>query len=163
MKLFFLVVVQWLKKTRRKALFASLEKLKEGSDTEYYFTFPLCLMFLSYCWRCHIQRRLEHFIVYLGNETELDLKLLPIFSFVIELMLLGLISLLLAQSARWISEICVTSSLFSSRFYICSEQDVDINENIMLESSSSSIPDETSVTGAFNQCGEVTYSNYNYI
>ncbi|KAL9321505.1 hypothetical protein ACSQ67_013344 [Phaseolus vulgaris] len=91
---------EWLKKTRRKALFASLEKLKE------------------------------------------------------ELMLLGLISLLLAQSARWISEICVTSSLFSSRFYICSEQDVDINENIMLESSSSSIPDETSVTGAFNQCGE---------
>ncbi|WVY94497.1 hypothetical protein V8G54_033585 [Vigna mungo] len=95
---------EWLRKTRRKALFASLEKLKE------------------------------------------------------ELMLLGLISLLLAQSARWISEICVNSSLFSSRFYICSEQDLDINENIMLESSSS-IPGETSIpkglnTGAFNQCGE---------
>ncbi|KAG2396360.1 MLO-like protein [Vigna angularis] len=95
---------EWLRKTRRKALFASLEKLKE------------------------------------------------------ELMLLGLISLLLAQSARWISEICVNSSLFSSRFYICSEQDLDINENIMLESSSS-IPGETSIpkglnNGAFNQCGE---------
>ncbi|QCD76442.1 MLO-like protein 4 [Vigna unguiculata] len=95
---------EWLKKTRRKALFASLEKLKE------------------------------------------------------ELMLLGLISLLLAQSARWISEICVNSSLFSSRFYICSEQDLDINENIMLENSSS-IPGETGIpkglsTGAFHQCGE---------
>ncbi|KAJ6394830.1 hypothetical protein OIU77_023934 [Salix suchowensis] len=50
---------KWLKKTRRKALFVSLEKIKE------------------------------------------------------ELMLLGLISLLLAQCARWISEICVDSSLFS--------------------------------------------------
>ncbi|CAJ1963712.1 unnamed protein product [Sphenostylis stenocarpa] len=95
---------EWLKKTRRKALFASLVKIKE------------------------------------------------------ELMLLGLISLLLAQSARWISEICVNSSYFSSRFYICSKQDLDINENIMLESSSS-VPGETSIpkglnTGAFNQCGE---------
>ncbi|KAG5137051.1 hypothetical protein JHK82_021782 [Glycine max] len=94
---------QWLKNTRRKALFASLEKIKE------------------------------------------------------ELMLLGLISLLLAQSARWISEICVNSSLFSSRFYICSEQDLGINENIMHQSSSSSssssFPQEIN-SGAFNQCGE---------
>ncbi|RDX73586.1 MLO-like protein 4 [Mucuna pruriens] len=95
---------EWLKKTRRKALFASLEKIKE------------------------------------------------------ELMLLGLISLLLAQSARWISEICVTSSLFSSRFYICSEHDLDVNENIMLQSSLS-FPDETTIpkgldSGTFNQCGE---------
>ncbi|KAK1566672.1 hypothetical protein Q3G72_002653 [Acer saccharum] len=60
---------KWLKKTKRKALFASLEKIKE------------------------------------------------------ELMLLGLISLLLAQWARGISEICVKSSLFSSKFYICSEKD----------------------------------------
>lgn len=42
-----------------------------------------------------------------------------------ELMLLGLISLMLSQTARWISEICVPSSLFSSRFYICSEVDFD--------------------------------------
>ncbi|KAK7328304.1 hypothetical protein VNO77_22407 [Canavalia gladiata] len=95
---------KWLKKTRRKALFASLEKIKE------------------------------------------------------ELMLLGLISLLLAQSARWISEICVDSSLFSSRFYICSEQDLDMNENIMLESSSS-FPDETTIPKGLisetsNQCRE---------
>ncbi|CAN1288312.1 MLO-like protein 4 [Linum perenne] len=39
-------------------------------------------------------------------------------------MLLGIISLSLAQWARWISEICVNSSLFSSKFYICSEEDV---------------------------------------
>ncbi|KAJ6715478.1 MLO-LIKE PROTEIN 1 [Salix viminalis] len=66
---------KWLKKTRRKALFVSLEKIKE------------------------------------------------------ELMLLGLISLLLAQCARWISEICVDSSLFSSKFYICSEEDYGITQN----------------------------------
>ncbi|XP_035817140.1 transcription factor GTE9 [Zea mays] len=40
-----------------------------------------------------------------------------------ELMLLGVISLLLSQTARFISEICVPSSLFTSRFYICSESD----------------------------------------
>ncbi|KAL2342242.1 hypothetical protein Fmac_010182 [Flemingia macrophylla] len=95
---------EWLRKTRRKALFASLEKIKE------------------------------------------------------ELMLLGLISLLLAQSARWISEICVNSSLFSSRFYICSEQDLGTTENIMHESLSP-FPDETAIpkglkSGSSNQCGE---------
>ncbi|RWR94890.1 MLO-like protein 4 isoform X2 [Cinnamomum micranthum f. kanehirae] len=65
---------KWLKKTRRKAVLASLEKIKE------------------------------------------------------ELMLLGLISLLLGQWARWISEICVDSSLFSSRFYPCSEEDSSVND-----------------------------------
>lgn len=40
-------------------------------------------------------------------------------------MLLGLISLMLSQTARWISEICVPSSLFSSRFYVCSESDFE--------------------------------------
>ncbi|VVA32062.1 PREDICTED: MLO [Prunus dulcis] len=92
---------RWLKKTRRKALFASLEKIKE------------------------------------------------------ELMLLGLISLLLAQSARWISEICVNSSLFTSQFYICSERDYSTKENAMLESSS---PNKTEIPrGLINfshQCGE---------
>ncbi|XP_010533960.1 PREDICTED: MLO-like protein 4 [Tarenaya hassleriana] len=74
---------KWLKKTRRKALFASLEKIKE------------------------------------------------------ELMLLGLISLLLSQCARWISEICVNSSLFSSKFYICSEEDYGINKKVLLDHNSS--------------------------
>ncbi|CAN0878526.1 MLO-like protein 4 [Linum grandiflorum] len=81
---------KWLKQTRRKALYASLEKIKE------------------------------------------------------ELMLLGIISLSLAQWARWISEICVNSSLFSSKFYICAEEDVgggsgsvahyDVNDHLWLQS-----------------------------
>ncbi|GJN07320.1 hypothetical protein PR202_ga25141 [Eleusine coracana subsp. coracana] len=62
---------KWLRKTKRKAMFAALEKIRE------------------------------------------------------ELMLLGVISLLLSQTAHWISEICVPSSLFSSKFYICSEKDFD--------------------------------------
>ena len=41
-------------------------------------------------------------------------------------MLLGLISLMLSQTARWISEICVPSSLFSSRFYMCSKDDFSV-------------------------------------
>ncbi|XP_051145165.1 MLO-like protein 4 [Andrographis paniculata] len=62
-------LAKWLKKTKRKALWASLERIKE------------------------------------------------------ELMLLGLISLMLGQWARWISQICVKSSLFTTRFYICSQHD----------------------------------------
>ncbi|CAN6440072.1 unnamed protein product [Victoria cruziana] len=62
---------KWLKKTKRKALLASLDKIKE------------------------------------------------------ELMLLGLISLMLGQWARWISEICVNSSLFSSQFYPCIRDDTE--------------------------------------
>uniref|UniRef100_A0A0D9XPQ0 MLO-like protein n=1 Tax=Leersia perrieri TaxID=77586 RepID=A0A0D9XPQ0_9ORYZ len=62
---------KWLRKTKRKAMLAALEKIRE------------------------------------------------------ELMLLGVISLLLSQTARWISEICVPSSLFTSRFYICSETDYE--------------------------------------
>ncbi|KAK3118085.1 hypothetical protein QOZ80_9BG0694030 [Eleusine coracana subsp. coracana] len=62
---------KWLRKTKRKAMFAALEKIRE------------------------------------------------------ELMLLGVISLLLSQSAHWISEICVPSSVFSSKFYTCSEKDFD--------------------------------------
>ncbi|XVF01157.1 hypothetical protein REPUB_Repub04eG0064200 [Reevesia pubescens] len=96
---------KWLKKTRRKALFVSLEKIKE------------------------------------------------------ELMLLGLISLLLAQWARGISEICVNSSLFTSRFYICSEMDYGINKKVLFESTSS-FPNETVIppkglnTHTSHQCGE---------
>ncbi|XP_059434524.1 MLO-like protein 4 [Corylus avellana] len=93
---------KWLKKTRRKALFASLEKIKE------------------------------------------------------ELMLLGLISLLLAQCARGISEICVNSSLFSSKFYLCSEKDYGTDEHIMLESTFSST-NSTNIPPkglSSNKCGE---------
>ncbi|OVA05217.1 Mlo-related protein [Macleaya cordata] len=68
-------VATWLKRTRRKALLASLVKIKE------------------------------------------------------ELMFLGLISLMLVQWARWISEICVDSNLFDSRFYLCSEHDYGIGED----------------------------------
>ncbi|KAG5525850.1 hypothetical protein RHGRI_032218 [Rhododendron griersonianum] len=93
---------KWLKKTRRKALFASLEKIKE------------------------------------------------------ELMLLGLISLLLGQWASWISQICVNSSLFSSRFYLCSEEDYD--EKFLFTKSFSSL-NETDIPPGLNypishQCGE---------
>ncbi|XP_007042272.2 PREDICTED: MLO-like protein 4 [Theobroma cacao] len=96
---------KWLKKTRRKALFVSLEKIKE------------------------------------------------------DLMLLGLISLLLAQWARGISEICVNSSLFTSRFYICSEMDYDINKSMLFESTSSftnetGIPPEGLNSHPSHQCGE---------
>uniref|UniRef100_A0A175YEP9 MLO-like protein n=1 Tax=Daucus carota subsp. sativus TaxID=79200 RepID=A0A175YEP9_DAUCS len=72
---------RWLKKTRRKALFASVEKIKE------------------------------------------------------EMMLLGLISLLLGQWAGAISQICVDSSLFNSKFFLCSEEDFGIKEHIRLRNS----------------------------
>ncbi|GMH15075.1 hypothetical protein Nepgr_016916 [Nepenthes gracilis] len=49
-----------------------------------------------------------------------------------ELMLLDLISLMLGQCARWISEMCVDSSLFNSRFYPCSQEDFGIHENFLL-------------------------------
>lgn len=42
-----------------------------------------------------------------------------------ELMLLGFISLLLTLSSRWISGICVKSSVYSSRFYPCTNEDYD--------------------------------------
>ncbi|CAL5377870.1 unnamed protein product [Camellia sinensis] len=95
---------KWLKKTRRKALFASLEKIKE------------------------------------------------------ELMLLGLISLMLGQWAGWISQICVNSSLFSSRFYLCSEEDYGKNENILLTKTFSSLNESDIPPGvnypSSHQCGE---------
>lgn len=95
---------RWLKKTRRKALFVSLVKIKE------------------------------------------------------ELMLLGLISLLLAQWANWISQICVNSSLFSSKFYLCSEQDFETAGNVVSESSFSFL-NETDIPpkgikALSHQCGE---------
>ncbi|KAL0375952.1 UNVERIFIED_CONTAM: MLO-like protein 4 [Sesamum calycinum] len=96
---------KWLKKTKRKALFASLEKIKE------------------------------------------------------ELMLLGLISLLLGQWARWISQICVNSSLFSSKFYLCSEEDYGETKRMLLTEQSSSsngtdIPPKGISYVASHTCGE---------
>ncbi|XP_037493787.1 MLO-like protein 4 isoform X2 [Jatropha curcas] len=74
-------------------------------------------------------------------------------------MLLGLISLLLAQWARWISEICVNSSLFNSKFYLCSQEDYGIIEDVLLESSTTflnktDIPPKGITTRTSHQCGE---------
>ncbi|KAI3702112.1 hypothetical protein L6452_27810 [Arctium lappa] len=96
---------RWLKKTRRKALLASLEKIKE------------------------------------------------------ELMLLGLISLLLGQWARVISQICVDSSLFSSKFFLCSKEDFEM-EKFTVFSRLSSFSNETDIPPKglnvypHHQCGE---------
>lgn len=76
-------------------------------------------------------------------------------------MLLGIISLFLAQCARWISEICVDSSLFSSdRFYLCTERDYGVHENVVFKSLFSShnetqIPPRELNTHSSHQCGEV--------
>ncbi|PHU04736.1 MLO-like protein 4 [Capsicum chinense] len=96
---------RWLKKTRRKALFASVEKIKE------------------------------------------------------ELMLLGLISLLLGQCARQISQICVNSSLFSSKFYLCSQEDYGSASETIHLSRSSILSNDTDIPpkGIYqpsHQCGE---------
>nr|XP_043629505.1 MLO-like protein 4 [Erigeron canadensis] len=95
---------RWLKKTRRKALLASLEKIKE------------------------------------------------------ELMLLGLISLLLGQWARVISRICVDSSLFSSKFFLCSKEDFEMDK-IIIFSRFSSFSNESDIPKGLHaqphhQCGE---------
>ncbi|KAK1430219.1 hypothetical protein QVD17_12796 [Tagetes erecta] len=96
---------RWLKKTRRKALLASLEKIKE------------------------------------------------------ELMLLGLISLLLGQWARVISQICVDSSLFSSKFFLCSKEDYELDKMIVFSrllhfSNETDIPPEGLHAQPNHQCGE---------
>ncbi|CAH1445215.1 unnamed protein product [Lactuca virosa] len=95
---------RWLQKTRRKALLASLEKIKE------------------------------------------------------ELMLLGLISLLLGQWARVISQICVDSSLFSSKFFLCSKEDFEMDKIVIFSrftsfSNESETPPE-GLNTHFHQCGE---------
>lgn len=55
--------------------------------------------------------------------------------FLSELMLLGLISLFLGQWASVISRICLDSSLFSSKFFLCSKEDFEIKEHITLRKS----------------------------
>lgn len=81
----------------------------------------------------------------------------------VELMLLGLISLSLAQCARWISEICVDSSLFGGdRFYLCTERDYGVHENVIFKSSFS-LNNETQISPkglnihSSHQCGEVNH------
>ncbi|KAL8264851.1 hypothetical protein R6Q59_022981 [Mikania micrantha] len=96
---------RWLKKTRRKALLASLEKIKE------------------------------------------------------ELMLLGLISLLLGQWAGVISQICVDSSLFSSKFFLCSKEDYEMDKMILFSrlspfSNETDVPPEGLLAHPSHQCGE---------
>ena len=75
------------------------------------------------------------------------------------MMLLGLISLLLGQWAGAISQICVDSSLFNSKFFLCSEEDFGIKEHIRLRNSLSL--NETVVSSkevnhhSSHHCGEV--------
>lgn len=78
-----------------------------------------------------------------------------------ELMLLGLISLLLGQWARWISEICVDSSLFSSRFYPCSEDDFSVEDisGTGLFPSNQTGPQKTSSASLSHGCSEVRYAS----
>ncbi|PIA47111.1 hypothetical protein AQUCO_01400069v1 [Aquilegia coerulea] len=93
---------KWLKKTRRKALFASLEKIKE------------------------------------------------------ELMFLGLISLMLGQWGKSISEICINSSLFNSKFYLCSEEDfgiIDVEHIFRANSKSSNSNHPATISVTKHQCG----------
>lgn len=74
-----------------------------------------------------------------------------------ELMLLGLISLILSQTSRWISEICVPSSVFTSQFYICSENDFDeLGEGDVLVNQTQLAK---SIFGSSTHtCSEVSYS-----
>ncbi|OAY65627.1 MLO-like protein 4, partial [Ananas comosus] len=94
---------KWLKKTKRKAMLAALEKIRE------------------------------------------------------ELMLLGFISLMLSQTARWISEICMPSSLFSSCFYTCSKNDF---EDLLSGDTESGLSNQTTLAKTFyggsppHQCSE---------
>lgn len=73
-------------------------------------------------------------------------------------MLLGFISLMLSQTARWISEICMPSSLFSSRFYTCSENDF---EDLLSGDTESGLSNQTTLAKTFygrsppHQCSEV--------
>jgi mlo protein len=71
-----------------------------------------------------------------------------------ELMLLGVISLLLSQTAHWISEICVPSSVFSSKFYICSEEDFDHLRHLGVENQTS-VTNHVSDGQAKHVCSEV--------
>lgn len=104
-----------------------------------------------------------------GGLPSVKNKLTPAsFVCLIELMLLGLISLLLAQWANWISQICVNSSLFSSKFYLCSEQDFDMTGNVVSERSftflnETDVPPKGINALSSHQCGEVVCFTVIYI
>ena len=74
-------------------------------------------------------------------------------------MLLGVISLLLSQTARFISEICVPSSLFNSRFYICSENDYD---DLLRNTDANQTALDKSMFGGqrLHVCSEVTWMSW---
>ncbi|KAK3000886.1 hypothetical protein RJ639_021505 [Escallonia herrerae] len=116
------VHIPWLKKTRRKALFASLEKIKEGLELDILRTMP-------------------------NQSSGFQL-----------LMLLGLISLLLGQWARVISQICVDSSLFSTKFFICSEEDYGMVDAFSITKlfslNETDIPPKGISNPSSHQCGE---------
>lgn len=83
-------------------------------------------------------------------------------------MLLGLISLLLGQWARWISQICVNSSLFNSRFFVCSEEDYGVMKRMLstegsLFSNETDIPPKGINNAAYHGCGEVRDAFSEYI
>ncbi|KAI3755197.1 hypothetical protein L1987_54993 [Smallanthus sonchifolius] len=74
-------------------------------------------------------------------------------------MLLGLISLLLGQWAHVISQICVDSSLFSSKFFLCSKEDFELDKMITFSrlssfSNETDIPPEGLHARPSHQCGE---------
>lgn len=101
------------------------------------------------------------FICWLWDD--IDMFWLVWYSFSLkELMLLGLISLLLAQWAREISMICVNSSLFSSKFYICSEKDYGIDKNLLSESTTTneSFTPSKDIFYQPHHCGVVRFFSY---
>jgi hypothetical protein len=104
--------MQWLRKTNRKALFAALQKIREGIPHWRALACSVVQACLS------LFHTVSLFLF--SNLTKRNRVFIPA-----ELMLLGVISLLLSQTAHWISEICVPSSAFSSKFYACSEEDFD--------------------------------------
>ncbi|KAK3028227.1 hypothetical protein RJ639_037561 [Escallonia herrerae] len=131
------VHIPWLKKTRRKALFASLEKIKEGHCLSRADALPVMPEKLLCC-----DLVISHEIDIYGTE----------------LMLLGLISLLLGQWARVISQICVDSSLFSTKFFICSEEDYGMVDAFSITKlfslNETDIPPKGISNPSSHQCGE---------
>ncbi|KAK3016331.1 hypothetical protein RJ639_007311 [Escallonia herrerae] len=133
----FLDSLVWLKKTRRKALFASLEKIKEGHCLSRADALPV------------MPEKLLYRDLVISHEIDI---------YGTELMLLGLISLLLGQWARVISQICVDSSLFSTKFFICSEEDYGMVDAFSITKlfslNETDIPPKGISNPSSHQCGE---------
>lgn len=100
---------QWLDKTKRKALVAALDKIKDGNEQNWFTNnvlFVIMALQKGFC-----------FLSYL-------VVIEP------ELMLFGLLSLLMGHWIIYVAKICVKSSAFSRRFYPCaleSELSTSIN------------------------------------